>query len=139
MPRGEAGKTGKGTGLVSGANGNETAHGGADMGRADDIRKTRSIRFSESEWEEVRRAARAHDTPAAEFVRETTLAFARTPARAGADPIPPALIERIFRYTWFMATEKRDAMIREGRGEEVDRLVAEARTFHASLRGDAAD
>ena len=31
------------------------------------------------------------------------------------------LIERMFRYTWFLATERRDAMLREGRGEyEVD-------------------
>ena len=44
------------------------------------------------------------------------------------------LIERMFRYTWFLATEKRDAMVREGRGKEVDALVAEARTLQDSLR-----
>ncbi len=49
---------------------------------------------------------------------------------------PP--IERMFRYTWFLATERRDAMVREGRGDELDRLVAEARAFQDALgRGDA--
>ena len=39
------------------------------------------------------------------------------------------LIERMFRYTWFLATERRDAMLREGRQKELDALVAEARAF----------
>ena len=38
---------------------------------------------------------------------------------------PP--IERMFRCTRFLATERRDAMVREGRGDDLDRLVAEAR------------
>ena len=45
----------------------------------------------------------------------------------------------MFRYAWFLATEKRDAMLREGRGEEVDRLVAEARAFQETLRRGAPD
>ena len=49
------------------------------------------------------------------------------------------LIERMFRYTWFLATERRDAMVREGRGNEVDALVAEARALHDSLRRGGAD
>ena len=44
----------------------------------------------------------------------------------------------MFRYTWFLATEKRDAMVREGREEELDALVIEARAVHESLRRDAA-
>ncbi len=107
---------------------------------ADDIRKTRSIRFSESEWEEVKRAAQANGLPAAEFVRQTILALARD--RAGGTPVAPSmtpLIERMFRYTWFLATERRDAMVREGRGNEVDALVAEARALHDSLRRGGAD
>ena len=50
---------------------------------------------------------------------------------------PP--IERMFRYTWFLATEKRDAMVREGREDEVDALVAEARALHDKLRRGATD
>ena len=110
--------------------------------KADDNRKTRSIRFSDSEWEEVKRAAAAHEMPAAEFVRERILALARATesveAGAVAGSMAP-LIERMFRYTWFLATEKRDAMVREGREDEVDKLIAEARAFQQSLRRDAPD
>ena len=97
--------------------------------RAGDVRKTKGIRFSVSEWEEVKRAALAHDIPAAEFVRERILALARA-RKAQARPRFRRrwgpLIERMFRYTWFLATEKRDAMVNEGRGKELDALVAEA-------------
>ena len=106
--------------------------------RSGDARKTRGIRFSESEWEEVKSAAAAHELPVAEFVREKILAVARAPEGADAPPVAPSmapLIERMFRYTWFLATEKRDAMVREGREDEVDALVAEARAFDESLRG----
>ena len=109
--------------------------------KAGDARKTRGIRFSESEWEEVKRAAQAHGSPAAEFVRERILALARGPEGVDASPAAPLapLIERMFRYTWFLATEKRDTMMREGRAEELDALVAEARAFHDSLRPGAGD
>ena len=50
---------------------------------------------------------------------------------------PP--IERMFRCTRFLATARRGAMVREGRGDELDRLVAEARSFQDALRRDAAD
>ena len=121
-----------------------TGTAGAEPGteKSGDARKTRGIRFSESEWEEVKRAAAGHEMPAAEFVRERILALAREPESADASPMPPSLaplIERMFRYTWFLATEKRDAMMREGRAEELDALVEEARAFHDSLRPGAGD
>ena len=128
---------------------NEAATGENAVDKAGDVRKTRGIRFSDSEWEEVKRAALVHDKPAAEFVRARILALARNPERAdrareSVEPAPVAdaltpLIERMFRYTWFLATERRDAMVREGRGDELDRLVAEARAFQDRLRRDAAD
>ena len=121
---------------------NASAAGGEAAERADDLRRTRSIRFSDSEWEEVKRAARVHGLPAAEFVRQTILGLARAPAGGEASPLAPSLaplIERMFRYTWFLATEKRGAMLREGRGDELEKLVAEARKFQESLRGGGAD
>ena len=121
---------------------NEAAAGENAAEKSGDVRKTRGIRFSESEWEEVKRAAAAHEMPAAEFVREKILALARAPAGVGAALVAPSmapLIERMFRYSWFLATEKRDAMVREGREDEVDALVAEARSFHESLRSGAGD
>ncbi len=121
---------------------NETGGGETGAEKSGDVRKTRGIRFSESEWEEVKDAAAAHGMPAAEFVRERILALARDPEGADRAPVPASmapLIERMFRYTWFLATEKRDAMVREGREDELDALVAEARAFHDSLRQGAED
>ena len=120
----------------------EAPDGGTGAEKAGDARKTRGIRFSGSEWEEVKNAAAAHKMPAAEFVREKMLALARGPQDADRTPVPASmtpLIERMFRYTWFLATERRDAMLREGRGEELDRLVVEARSFQESLSRDPSD
>ena len=105
----------------------------------EDARRNRTIRFSDSEWEEVKRTARAARSAGADRVRppDHSGAVARTPAGGATPPPAPSLaplIERMFRYTWFLATEKRDAMIREGREEEVDALVAEARALHDRLR-----
>ena len=100
---------------------------------AEDKRRNRSIRFSDAEWEEVRRAALVHDTPAAEFVRETVLELARDPGSAAVGPSLAPLVERMFRYTWFLATERRDAMLREGRKDEIDALVAGARDLQDRL------
>ena len=110
--------------------------------RPEDARSNRTIRYSGREWEEVRQAAILHDMPAAKFVRETVLAVARNPGRAvtrteGLSLAP--LIERMFRYTWFPATERRDAMIREECKDEVDALVADSRALHDRLRGKASD
>ena len=121
---------------------NEAAGGEYAPGKAGDARKTRGIRFSESEWEEVKNAAAEHEMPAAEFVRERILALARVPISADVSAMAPSLaplIERMFRYTWFLATERRDAMVREGREKELDALVAEARTFQDTLRLGADD
>ena len=119
---------------------NDAPDGEAVAERPEDARRNRTIRFSDSEWEEVRRAAMQHDMPPTEFVRETILALARNPASGVSGAVPQSLaplIERMFRYTWFLATERRDAMVREGREDEVDALVAEARALHDRLRRGA--
>ena len=126
--------------MIGEAESNTTANE-AKAERQEESRRNRSIRFSDAEWEEVRRAALAHDTPAAEFVRDGVLALARDADVATGDAVVGSLaplIERTFRYAWFVATERRDAMIREGKEEEVDALVAEGRALHERLRrGDA--
>ena len=91
--------------------------------------RTRGIRFSDSEWDEVKAAAKLHDVPAAEFVRKKILDIARIGTDTGADAGPASLtplIERTFRYTWMLATHKRDELIREGRGEEIEKLAKAA-------------
>ena len=100
--------------------------------RQADARKTRGIRFSDSEWEEVKTAAETHAVPAAEFVREKILDLARNPDGADFTAVAP-LIERMFRYTWMLATLRRDELIREGRGEEIEKLIQEARALQESL------
>ena len=70
-------------------------------------------------------------------MRETRLAIVREPGRVTSGAVAPSLaplIERVFRCTWFLATERRDAMVREGREEEVDALIAEGRDLHDKLR-----
>ena len=107
--------------------------------KAGDARKTRGIRFSESEWDEVKNAQLLTDEMPAGGIRPREDTGARTRAggrathRRRAPSLAP-LIERMFRYTWFLATEKRDAMMREGRAEELDALVEEAQAFQDSLR-----
>ena len=105
--------------------------------RSSDARRTRGIRFSDPEWEEVKTAAERHDIPAAEFVRERILEIARTDS--GADPsIIPAqltpLIERTFRYAYILATLKRDEMIAAGRGDEIEALAETVRELENSLK-----
>ena len=100
-------------------------------------RRTRGLRFSDSEWEEIRAAAEGDGLTVSEFVRDRLLAIARGNAAAGpagslASLVP--LIERTFRYTWFLATRERDEMIHEGRHEEIDSLVKEARELQDRLQ-----
>ena len=102
-----------------------------------EARKTRGIRFSDSEWEEVKSAAERNDVPVAEFVRERILELARDPAAADISMVPAdlvPLIERTFRYTYMLATLRRDELIREGRGGEMDKLVKAARELQHSLQ-----
>ena len=74
--------------------------------------------------------------PAAEFVRERMLAIARNRAGAPvlADLVP--LIERTFRYAYIIATKMHDDMAREGRGEDMEELIADVRELQDSLRSD---
>ena len=101
-------------------------------------RRTRGIRFSETEWQEVREAAERRGVPAAEFVRAAVLGAARgggdAPDLAGLAP----LIERTFRYAWVLATLRRDEMAADGRGEEMERLVESARALQQELQNGGA-
>ena len=100
-------------------------------------RRTRGLRFSDSEWEEIRTAAEGDGQTVSEFVRDRLLAIARGNAAGdSAESLAPLapLIERTFRYTWFLATRKRDEMIQEGRHEEIDNLVKEARELQERLQ-----
>ena len=96
-----------------------------------DARRTRSIRFSDSEWSLIERAAARHGIPAGELVRSGTVAAAED--RLGEPPLATlskghaALIEAIYRSAYMMATLKRDELLDAERAKELDDLVAAAR------------
>ena len=105
-----------------------------------DTRTQRAIRFSDSEWEEVKTEAAERGIPAAKFVRDSALGVARNTTATNPATIPSgimALIERIYRSTYIVATFKRDEMIREGRGNELDKIINTARETQAKMLKDA--
>ena len=74
--------------------------------------------------------------PAVAFAREATSTYVQNLQSAvlGAEFASLApLIERIFRYSWLLATERCDTMVREGCKDEVDALVAGGRALHDKL------
>ena len=118
----------------------EPESGNSPTAKRGSARRTRGIRFSDSEWEEVKAAAELHDVPAAEFVRKTILDIARSRADTSADTISASLtplIERTFRYTWMLATHRRDELIREGRGEELEKLANAAQELQGQIQSGA--
>ena len=73
----------------------------------------------------------------AEFVRDKILEFARNPDSVANAPISAdlvALIKRIFRYTYMLATKMRDDMIESGHRKELDELINEARGLQVTLQ-----
>ena len=115
----------------------KSEHGGLEAKTPDEARKTRGIRFSQSEWEEVKAAAQRRSVAAAEFVRTACLdaACVDDDAETEANPADMApLIERTFRYVHMLATLRRDELIREGRGEEAEKLIVAAREVQDGLR-----
>ena len=114
----------------------EPESGDAPTANQGAARRTRGIRFSDSEWEEVKAAAELHDVPAAEFVRKKILDAARDRADATPASLQP-LIERTFRYAFMLVTHRHDELIRQGRGEEMEKLAKEAQALQDQLQGDA--
>ena len=104
--------------------------------RGSESRRARSIRFSDPEWETVEKAATERGMNAAEFARHAALGIASGRYGAEQGALPPQfaeLIERIFRSTHILVTLKRDELIREGRGDELDELVKSTRALQKSL------
>lgn len=93
-------------------------------------RRSRSIRFSDSEWRLVEQAASRHGMPAGEFVRSEVLAAAEEgpPVSPGISPSSGhgVLIEAIYRAVYVLATINREELIAAGRREDIDRIVAAA-------------
>ncbi len=101
-----------------------------------EARRARSIRFSDSEWEAVELAAADRGMNAAEFARHAAMGVASGRYGVEQGALPPQfseMIERIFRSTHILVTLKREELIREGRGEELNELVKSTRELQDSL------
>ena len=110
--------------------------------RTPDQRAPRTIRFSDIEWDKVEQAAREIGVSPATFARNAALRAAAPPKADPAGPLPPEILElvkRIYRSTYILSTLKRDELIREGRSEELDRMVQAAREAQALVLGDSSD
>ena len=110
----------------------------ADPGKKHtDIRASRTIRFSDREWEQVTEAAARHDIGSpAEFVRNAALTMAEDESLMKRGTLSPGLVQMIehtFRGVLFLSTLRRDEMIREGRQGEVDDLIQEGREAQSEL------
>ena len=99
-------------------------------------RKSRTIRFSDSEWAQVETTAKDQGIPAAEFVRDAALHATARASGNDSGQISPgiiALIESTYRYAYILATLKRSELMSERRGDEVDEVVRAARESQALL------
>ena len=99
--------------------------------RAGDPRRSRTIRFSDSEWQLVEDAALRQGIPTSQLVRTATLAAAEErldrPAGAALSAGHLALIEATYRAVYVLATINREEMLDAARGKELDEIVAAAR------------
>ena len=118
-----------------------TMHTDADPDKKhSDARTSRTIRFSDSEWQQVERAATQRGDSAAEFVRNAALAT----AAGGSGTVPTALpraamelIEGTYRAVYLLATLKRDEMTAKGRRDEIDKVLKDARKSQSELTSRA--
>lgn len=99
-------------------------------------RTKRNIRFSDPEWKMIEGAAEKRGITPSELVRNAALGTINDTSQDGADGFSPELVEiikRTHRGVYILSTLKRDEMVRTGHGEEMDRLVDEAREAQAAL------
>ena len=96
-----------------------------------DPRAPHSIRFLDSEWKLIQRAAALHGIPAGELVRNGAMAVAEEllgePPKATLSHGHAALIESVYRMVYMMATLERERLLDAGRGKELEDLIAAAR------------
>ena len=100
-------------------------------------RTSRTIRFSDREWEHVSQAAARLDIASpAEFVRNAAMIMAKDDSLMTRSTLSPGmvqLIEHTFRGVLFLSTLKRDELIRQGREDEVESVLQAAREAQSKL------
>jgi len=109
-------------------------------GRADDPRRSRTIRFSDPEWQLVEDAALRQGIPVSQLVRAATLAAAEEridrPAGAAITPGHLALIEDIFRGVYLLTTIRQEELLKEKRNKQLDSILEDARLSMADALGE---
>ena len=122
------------------SNHNSTASSAYGNGKYGETRTSRSIRFADAEWKTVEKAASKSDVSAGEFVRDAALAVAEGDVGSDQGVLPPglaSLMESTYRDVFLLATLKREEMFRDGRHEELDRMLEDARKSQSELFSDA--
>ena len=108
-------------------------------GKPSGPRVPRSIRFSESEWTGIANEARARGMMVAEWVRYAPVGLSAGKLAPTSPQFPPefaAQIERLCRGIYLLSKLKRDELVRDGRQEELDRIVKAAIESQASIHKD---
>ena len=94
----------------------------------------RTIRFHDRDWARIETHAVMQGITAAELVRTAAIAaVGDRPAPADSDDPLVAQVEQIFRYVHTLATAKRNEMLKDGRGEELEALIRSARELQGEL------
>ena len=101
-------------------------------------RRSRTIRFSDIEWETIENAAEKRGIAAAEYIRFAALDAAEGRV-AAIDAEIVETIRRIYRHTYIVSTLARDEMVREGRDAEMESAVNAARESQALLRKETSE
>ena len=94
-------------------------------------RNPHSIRFLDAEWDRIEAHADARGLTGPEFVRSAALA-ALAGGHAGRNRHAP-LIEMTFRAAHIMMCRMRTDMLGEGREDELDELIEDARALQDEL------
>ena len=103
---------------------------------AADPRTPRAIRFSESEWQQVRSAAGKRGISFGGFVREAALTHAAGQTGAESVAFSPGieeLIKQTFRYAFVLASIKRDDLVRDHRDQDIENAIDLARNAQDEL------
>ncbi|MYF08168.1 MAG: hypothetical protein F4092_14200 [Rhodospirillaceae bacterium] len=108
--------------------------------RAGDFRRSRTIRFSDSEWQLVEDAALRQGIPASQLVRAATLAAAEErldrPAGTALTPGHIALIEDIYRGVYLLTTLRQEELLGEKRKKQLDSILNDGRLAMADALGE---
>ena len=108
--------------------------------RAGDFRRSRTIRFSDSEWQLVEDAALRQGIPASHLVRAATLAAAEDrldrPAGTALSPGHVTLIEDIYRGVYLLTTLRQEELLGEKRNKQLDSILEDGRLSMAEALGE---